>query len=107
MPKKQNPRVALTRSEPLAMNLADGRTITGALRFHASEQGRFQVEYRGMVKSDGRSDYTNLTHMRLSLGSSSARWQRPFARRAFQSSSHTISCAAAASSAASGFPAFS
>jgi hypothetical protein len=39
----------------------DGRVVTGTgtLWMNASRRGRFEVEYNGMRRTDGRSDYTN------------------------------------------------
>jgi hypothetical protein len=62
MPRKSDDE--LTISIPLSTHLRNGACVSGTLWMHASRRGRFEVEYRGMRKSDGRSDYTNEGHMK-------------------------------------------
>jgi len=54
-----------TVSEPISTTLADGRKVKGTLWLHPSRSGSFEVEYDGLRKSDGRSDYASYTHIRL------------------------------------------
>jgi hypothetical protein len=49
----------LTVSVPLTVSLPSGRTVTGTLWMHVSRRGRFEVEYRGVRKSDDRTHYEN------------------------------------------------
>ena len=37
----------------------DGRVVTGTLWLNATQRGRFEVEYNGERRTDGRSDYAN------------------------------------------------
>jgi hypothetical protein len=54
----------LTVSEPLSVILGDGTTAYGTLWMHWSQSGRFEVEYKGMRKSDHRTDYISAGPMR-------------------------------------------
>lgn len=52
-----------TVKESTSTTLTDGTPITGTLWLHPSRKGSFEVEYRGVRKSDGRTDYTNEAHI--------------------------------------------
>jgi hypothetical protein len=54
----------LTVSVPISTTLRDGRTVSGTLWMPASRSGRFEVEYKGMRKTDHRTDYTSEGHIR-------------------------------------------
>jgi hypothetical protein len=62
MPKRKR-EDELTVSRPISVTLPDGRMINGTIWMHVSRRGRFEVEYGGRRKSDGRSDYTSEGHM--------------------------------------------
>ncbi len=53
-----------TVAEPLTATLPDGKTITGTLWLHPSGIGSFEVEYKEIRMSDGKTNYTNGAHMR-------------------------------------------
>ena len=53
----------LTVSEIITVSVND-KTVTGTLWLHPSKRGRFEVEYNGIRKSDGRTDYANENHLR-------------------------------------------
>jgi hypothetical protein len=55
----------LTVSKPLSIILHDGSTAEGTLWMHPSCSGGFEVEYKGMRKTDHRTDYANEGQMRL------------------------------------------
>jgi hypothetical protein len=55
----------LTVSKPLSIILHDGTIAEGTLWMHDSHSGRFDVEYKGMRKTDYRTDYTNEGQIRL------------------------------------------
>jgi hypothetical protein len=61
--KKEDSYDALTVSMPLSITLKNGTTVTGMLWLHPSRRGRFEVEYDGVRKSDGRTDYTSEGHI--------------------------------------------
>jgi hypothetical protein len=65
MVRRRVPNDLLTEREPLSITLDDGTVVTGTLWLHPSRRGRFEVQYKGVTKSDGRTDYTDETHMRL------------------------------------------
>jgi len=62
--KAHDPFDTLTVSVPLTVALGDGTTARGSLWMHPSRKGRFEVEYKGQRKSDGRSDYMSEAHIR-------------------------------------------
>lgn len=49
-------------SEPLTITLESGRVVSGILWLHPSGRGKFEVEYHGHRKTDGRS-YTDAAHL--------------------------------------------
>jgi hypothetical protein len=53
-----------TISEPLSVTLRDGTVVTGTLWLHPSHRGSFEVEYRGVRRTDGRTDYSNEGHLK-------------------------------------------
>jgi len=53
-----------TVSESITVTLSDGKIATGILWLHPSLMGSFEVEYNGIRKPDGRTDYTNVGHIR-------------------------------------------
>ena len=53
-----------TVSEPISTTLLDGTKVTGTLWLHPSRLGSFEVEYNGMRKTDGRTDYVQIAHLR-------------------------------------------
>jgi hypothetical protein len=63
--RKDDPWAALTVSEPISVKLQDGTAVTGTLWMHPSRKGRFEVEYKGVRKSDERSDYRGEEHIRM------------------------------------------
>lgn len=63
MARRQKPNEH-TVSEPLSTTLKDGSIITGTLWLHPSRRGSFEVEYKGMRKSDHRTDYTSEAHIK-------------------------------------------
>ena len=54
-----------TVSEVISTTLKDVRQVTGTLWLHPSRTGSFEVEYDGIRRSDGRTDYASYTHIRL------------------------------------------
>lgn len=54
----------LSVSEPLTITLQGATKITGTLWLHPSRRGGFEVEYNGVRRTDGRTDYTNIGHIR-------------------------------------------
>jgi hypothetical protein len=52
-------------SKVLSIILHDGTTAEGTLWMHPSCSGGFEVEYKGMRKTDYRTDYANEGQMRL------------------------------------------
>ncbi len=53
----------LTVREPLTI-IRNGNTINGILLLPPSRRGKFAVEYGGKRKSDYRTNYTDVNHMR-------------------------------------------
>lgn len=53
----------LSKSKPISTILDNGKTVTGTLWIPASRMGRFEVEYNGIRKTDGRTDYVCEAHM--------------------------------------------
>ncbi len=54
----------LTVSEPLTTTLESGAKVTGTLWLHPSRRGGFEVEYEGVRRTDGRTDYIDIAHIR-------------------------------------------
>jgi hypothetical protein len=63
--RKDDPYNQLTVSKPLSITLDDGTIAEGTLWMPASHSGRFEVEYKGMRRTDYRTDYTNEGQIRL------------------------------------------
>jgi hypothetical protein len=63
MRRSQEPNVH-TISESLTAELRSGEVVHGTLWLHPSRRGSFEVEYRGIRKTDGRTNYTNEVHIR-------------------------------------------
>ena len=53
-------------SVPVAIsaNLQDGSVVTGIMWMLPARVGSFEIEYDGVRRTDGRSDYTGQAHMR-------------------------------------------
>lgn len=54
----------LSVSEPLTAKLSGGAEVNGVLWLHPSRRGSFEVEYKGIRRTDGRTDYTDISHIR-------------------------------------------
>jgi hypothetical protein len=61
---RTSPQSELTVSETITTPTGSGKTVTGTLWLHPSKRGRFEVDYDGVRGTDGRTDYTDESHMR-------------------------------------------